>query len=59
MEPYYKIFREKSIAFEHLTNGQDLPLALEGELKPGDRIILGEKTPTAANKPSSVGMRMF
>ena len=32
---------------------------VEGELKPGDRIILGEKTPTAANKPSSVGMRMF
>ena len=32
---------------------------VEGDLKPGDRIILGEKTPTAANKPSSVGMRMF
>lgn len=35
MEPYYKIFREKSIAFKHLTDGQDLPLALEGELKAG------------------------
>ena len=32
---------------------------VEGELKPGDRIILGEKTPATANKPSSVGMRMF
>ena len=31
---------------------------VEGELKPGDRVVLGEKIP-AANKPSSVGMRMF
>lgn len=41
MEPYYKIFREKSIAFKHLTDGQDLPLALEGELKAGTYQING------------------
>lgn len=35
MAPYYQIFREKAIAFKHLTAGQDLPLALEGELQPG------------------------
>ena len=31
---------------------------VEGELKAGDRVILGEKIPSA-NKPSSMGMRMF
>ena len=30
-----------------------------GELKPGDRIIVGENVPLDSAKPSSVGMRMF
>jgi HlyD family secretion protein len=29
-----------------------------GELKPGDRVVIGDN-PTAANKPSSVGTRLF
>ena len=32
---------------------------VEGELKPGDRVAIGDKTPVAASKPSSMGMRMF
>lgn len=32
---------------------------VEGELKPGDRVVIGDKTPVAASKPSSMGMRMF
>lgn len=35
MAPYYEIFKEKSIAFEHLTQGQDLPLVMKGQLTPG------------------------
>jgi len=35
MTPYYDLFREKSVDFEHLINGQDLPLAIKGQLTPG------------------------
>jgi len=35
MKPYYDLFKEKSITFEHLTQGQDLPLAIKGKLTPG------------------------
>lgn len=35
MAPYYQLFKEKSIAFEHQTEGQDLPLSLKGRLTPG------------------------
>ncbi|MGL4607861.1 MAG: 3-phosphoshikimate 1-carboxyvinyltransferase [Eubacteriaceae bacterium] len=35
MKPYYEIFKEKKIKFEHLIEFQDLPLALEGKLTPG------------------------
>ncbi|KNZ41418.1 3-phosphoshikimate 1-carboxyvinyltransferase [Acetobacterium bakii] len=35
MTPYYDLFREKSIAYEHLKQSQDLPLALKGKLTPG------------------------
>ncbi|MBC3797851.1 3-phosphoshikimate 1-carboxyvinyltransferase [Acetobacterium tundrae] len=41
MDPYYDIFKEKSIYFEHLKDGQDLPLALEGKLKPGTYRLSG------------------
>ena len=30
-----------------------------GDLKPGDKVVAGENTPSATAKPSSVGMRMF
>ena len=35
MKPYYEIFAEKAIAYEHLEKDQDLPLAVEGTLTPG------------------------
>jgi len=35
MTPYYDLFKEKSIAFEHLKKGQDLPLSMKGQLTPG------------------------
>lgn len=35
MTPYYDLFKEKSIAFKHLIEGQDLPLAIEGQITPG------------------------
>ncbi|MBI4858291.1 MAG: 3-phosphoshikimate 1-carboxyvinyltransferase [Acetobacterium woodii] len=41
MKPFYEIFEEKSIHYEHLTKEQDLPLALEGRLTPGTYRIDG------------------
>ncbi|MGV8907159.1 MAG: 3-phosphoshikimate 1-carboxyvinyltransferase [Acetobacterium sp.] len=41
MTPYYELFKEKSIAFEHLMNGQDLPLAIKGQLTPGTYCLDG------------------
>nr|WP_320026759.1 3-phosphoshikimate 1-carboxyvinyltransferase [uncultured Acetobacterium sp.] len=41
MKPFYEIFQEKSIYYEHLTQEQDLPLALEGRLTPGTYRIDG------------------
>lgn len=41
MKPYYEIFKEKEIQFEHLNQQQDLPLALEGTLTPGNYQIDG------------------
>lgn len=35
MKPYYEIFAEKAIKYEHLEKNQDLPLAMEGSLTPG------------------------
>lgn len=35
MKPYYEIFAEKAIKYEHLEKDKDLPLALEGLLTPG------------------------
>jgi 3-phosphoshikimate 1-carboxyvinyltransferase len=35
MKPYYEIFAEKAIRYEHLNKEQDLPLAVEGTLTPG------------------------
>ncbi|MEL7661449.1 3-phosphoshikimate 1-carboxyvinyltransferase [Acetobacterium wieringae] len=35
MKPYYDIFAEKGIQYEHLNKDQDLPLAVEGMLTPG------------------------
>jgi 3-phosphoshikimate 1-carboxyvinyltransferase len=35
MKPFYEIFTEKAIAYEHLKADQDLPLALKGSLTPG------------------------
>lgn len=35
MKPYYEIFEEKSIQYQHLNKEQDLPLALEGKLTAG------------------------
>lgn len=35
MKPYYEIFAEKAIRYEHLNKDQDLPLAVEGTLTPG------------------------
>lgn len=35
MKPYYEIFAEKGIRYEHLNKEQDLPLAVEGILTPG------------------------
>ena len=32
---------------------------VSGDLKPGDKIIVGDNPTTASNKPSSVGMRLF
>lgn len=41
MKPYYEIFKENSIKFEHLNKEQDLPLALEGKLTPGTYTLDG------------------
>lgn len=41
MKPFYEIFEEKSIRYEHLNKEQDLPLALEGSLTPGTYRIDG------------------
>jgi len=35
MKPYYEIFVEKEIQYQHLNKDQDLPLAVEGVLTPG------------------------
>lgn len=42
LEPYYKIFKEKSIQFKQLKKEQDLPIALEGKLKPGTYTLDGD-----------------
>ncbi|WP_373483439.1 3-phosphoshikimate 1-carboxyvinyltransferase [Acetobacterium sp.] len=41
MKPYYEIFAEKAIQYEHLNKEQDLPLAVEGSLTPGTYKIDG------------------
>ena len=41
MKPYYEIFAEKAIQYEHLQKDQDLPLAVEGALTPGSYQIDG------------------
>lgn len=41
MTPYYELFKEKLVAFEHLTKGQDLPLAIKGQLTPGTYALDG------------------
>ncbi|WP_414733516.1 3-phosphoshikimate 1-carboxyvinyltransferase [Acetobacterium carbinolicum] len=41
MKPYYDLFEEKSIHYEHLNKQQDLPLAVEGTLTPGSYQIDG------------------
>ncbi|MEG0379704.1 MAG: 3-phosphoshikimate 1-carboxyvinyltransferase, partial [Eubacterium sp.] len=35
MEPYYEIFKEQGIVYQHEIEGQDLPLVFTGTLKPG------------------------
>ena len=40
-----------------ITDNRNTEVA-EGNLNPGDRIVIGDK-PVAANKPSSVGVRLF
>ncbi|MDD3307606.1 MAG: 3-phosphoshikimate 1-carboxyvinyltransferase [Acetobacterium sp.] len=41
MKPFYEIFDEKAIHYEHLNKGQDLPLAVEGSLPSGRYLIDG------------------
>ena len=41
MKPYYDIFTEKAIQYEHLNKEQDLPLAVKGSLTPGTYKIDG------------------
>jgi 3-phosphoshikimate 1-carboxyvinyltransferase len=41
MTPYYDIFKEKKINYQHLINGQDLPLLLKGKLLPGNYALKG------------------
>lgn len=41
MKPFYDIFAEKGIQYEHLNKDQDLPLAVEGMLTPGSYQIDG------------------
>ncbi|AFA49376.1 3-phosphoshikimate 1-carboxyvinyltransferase [Acetobacterium woodii] len=41
LKPYYQIFDEKGIQYEHLNKDQELPLRLEGTLTPGTYQIDG------------------
>ena len=41
-----------------ITDGRNTEIT-GGDLKPGERIIIGDNPSMAASKPSSVGVRLF